>query len=62
MFNFIKGTREKYYNEGIINEDHIFTQDVLFNSKSGAASAILGHSANGNVFWVLQNNLNPSTN
>jgi hypothetical protein len=44
--------RIKYYREGIINQHHQFTQDVVFRTKSGAASLILGHSANGNVLWV----------
>ena len=38
--------------EGAIDENFAFTRDVSFNSKSNAASLVLGHSANGNFFWV----------
>jgi hypothetical protein len=44
--------RKKYYREGIINSENTFTEDVLFNTKSGAASLIFGYSANGNTSWA----------
>jgi hypothetical protein len=43
--------RIKCYREGVINSNNEFTEDVVFRTKSGAASLILGHSANGNVMW-----------
>jgi len=39
-------------NDGSINTDFVFTRDVLFNSKSNAASLVLGVSANGNTSWL----------
>ena len=44
--------RRKLIEEGAIDENFTFTRDIIFNSKSNAASLVLGHSANGNVFWV----------
>ena len=44
--------RKKLIEEGAIDETFIFTRDVVFNSKSNAASLVLGHSANGNAFWL----------
>ena len=38
--------------DGSINDDFVFTRDVVFNSKSNAASLVLGFSANGNVSWM----------
>ncbi len=46
--------RKKLYREGAISLENVFTQDIHFNSKSGAASLILGYSANGNAVWELQ--------
>lgn len=44
--------RKKLLEDGIIDQNYTFTQDVIFNSKSNAASLILGHSANGHIAWV----------
>ena len=44
--------RRKLIEEGAIDENFTFTRDIIFNSKSNAASLVLGHSANGNIFWV----------
>lgn len=43
--------RTQYFKDGIIDENRIFTKDVEFNSKSGAASVVLGDSADGNKQW-----------
>lgn len=44
--------RKSLIEDGSIDENYTFTRDVIFNSKSNAASLVLGHSANGNFFWV----------
>lgn len=44
--------RQQYVTDGTIDSDRKFTRDVEFNSKSGAASVILGDSADGNRQWV----------
>lgn len=44
--------RKNLLEEGAIDGNFTFTKDVIFNSKSNAASLVLGHSANGNFFWV----------
>jgi hypothetical protein len=44
--------RKKLIEDGIIDQNFTFTRDVIFNSKSNAASLVLGHSANGNFSWV----------
>jgi len=44
--------RKNLIEDGGINEDFTFTRDVVFNSKSNAASLVLGHSANGNTAWL----------
>lgn len=38
--------------DGSINDEFTFTRDVVFNSKSNAASLVLGFSANGNTSWM----------
>lgn len=43
--------RSKLIQDGLINENFVFTGDAVFNSKSNAASLVLGRSANGNVCW-----------
>ncbi len=43
--------RTQYISDGTINAERKFTKDVEFNSKSGAASVILGDSADGNKQW-----------
>jgi len=44
--------RANLLEDGSINDDFVFTRDVVFNSKSNAASLVLGFSANGNVSWM----------
>ena len=44
--------RKNLIEEGAIDENYTFTRDVIFTSKSNAASLVLGHSANGNFFWI----------
>ncbi|MEJ7823609.1 MAG: hypothetical protein WKF85_14890 [Chitinophagaceae bacterium] len=43
--------RQQYLNDKTINSELKFTRNVEFNSKSGAASLILGDSADGNRQW-----------
>ena len=38
--------------DGSIDDEFVFTKDVVFNSKSNAASLVLGFSANGNTSWM----------
>ncbi|MBL0200342.1 MAG: DUF4357 domain-containing protein [Chitinophagaceae bacterium] len=44
--------RANLIEDGSINDDFVFTRDVVFNSKSNAASLVLGFSANGNISWM----------
>ncbi len=46
--------RQEYLNNETINVDFTFIKDVEFNSKSGAASLILGDSANGKKEWIKE--------
>lgn len=46
--------REEYLKDGTINSELKFTRDVEFRSKSGAASLILGDSADGNKEWKVE--------
>lgn len=43
--------RQALIEDGTIDEHFTFTKDVTFNSKSNAASLVLGFSANGNTAW-----------
>lgn len=44
--------RSNLIEDGSINDEFTFTRDVVFNSKSNAASLVLGFSANGNTSWM----------
>jgi hypothetical protein len=43
--------RTQYFKDGTIDANRKFTKDIEFNSKSGAASVVLGDSADGNKQW-----------
>ena len=43
--------RTQFFKDGTIDANRQFTKDVEFNSKSGAASVVLGDSADGNKQW-----------
>ena len=47
----MKSIREKHIASGLVNEEHITTEDILFSSSSAAADFVTGYSVSGPAVW-----------
>lgn len=49
----MKAIREKHIASGLVNEEHITTEDILFSSSSAAADFVTGYSVSGPAVWKI---------
>lgn len=47
----MKAIREKHIASGLVNEEHITTDDILFSSSSATADFVTGYSVSGPAVW-----------